>query len=110
MVYVPYQECMNSSIYVHVLSHQMPGRLRVQGVASIVSLACREVNSDLALEYLAGWDVAKPLPDGLVGSLVELALVSGRSEVVDRLLAILRETRQTVGVACAAELRLWAQR
>lgn len=90
--------------------HQMEGRLRVQSLASVLSLACRLVDADLALEYLATWDRTKSLPEPLVGSLVALSRESGRMDVMDSLLAILRELRQPVGVDSAAQFRLWAQR
>lgn len=90
--------------------HQMEGRLRVQSLASVLSLACRLVDADLALEYLAMWDRTKSLPEPLVGSLVALSRESGRMDVIDSLLAILRELRQPVGVDSAAQFRLWAQR
>lgn len=88
----------------------MEGRLRVQSLASVLSLACRLGDADVALEYLAMWDRTKSVPDPLVGSLVSLSRESGKMEVMDTLLAILRELRQPVGVDSAAQFRLWAQR
>ena len=90
--------------------HQMEGRLRVQSLASVLSLACRLVDADLALEYLAMWDRTKSLPESLVGSLVALSRESGRMEVMESLLTVLRELQQPVGVESAAQFRLWAQR
>lgn len=88
----------------------MQGRLRVQSLASILLLACRKVDADLTLEYLAMWDSSKSIPEPLVGALVTLSWKSGRVEVMDSLLTILGELRQPVGMDSAAQFKLWAQR
>ena len=89
---------------------QMQGRLRMQGRASVLSLACRSMDADLALEHLATWDVWQQLPDSLVGLLVALSRESGRPEVVERLLQTLHKTQQPVSREVAMELRQWAER
>ena len=89
---------------------QMQGRLRMQGRASVLSLACRSMDADLALEHLATWDVWQQLPDSLVGLLVALSRQSGRPEVVERLLWTLHKTQQPVSQEVAMELRQWAER
>lgn len=91
-------------------SFQMQGHLRVQSLALVLSLACREVDAGLGLEYLAKWNRTQELPEHIVRSLVALSRESGRPEVVERLLEILWDTRQTVGTESAAEFRLWAER
>jgi pentatricopeptide repeat protein len=88
---------------------QMHGRLRMQGRASVLSLACRSVDADMALEHLAMWDTWQELPDSLVGLLVVLSRESRRPEVVERLLQTLHQTQQPVTQEVATEFRQWAE-
>lgn len=94
---------------IKVVLQKMQGHLRVQSLALVLSLACREVDAGLGLEYLAKWNRTQELPEHIVRSLVALSRESGRPEVVERLLEILWDTRQTVGTESAAEFRLWAE-
>ena len=89
---------------------QMHGRLRMQGRASVLSLACRSVDADMALEHLAMWDTWQELPDSLVGLLVALSRESRQPEVVERLLQTLHQTQQPVTQEVATEFRQWAER
>lgn len=99
-----YGECSLS------LSDQMQGRLRVQSQSSVLSLACQTTDVELALEYLARWDVLQPVPETVVQSLAALSRESGRPDLMEKLLVVVRGTRQSLGEESATELRLWAER
>ena len=98
---------MKLGLLVH---SQMQGRLRVRSHAAVLSLACENRDVELALEYLRKWETAQPLPETLVQAVVAVSRETARPEVVEQVLRVLRETRQTLGPGSAAELRLWAER
>ena len=102
--------CVGGRAIEWPLVSQMQGRLRVQGQSSVLSLACREGDSELALEYLAGWGGGQPLSGSLVASLMALSRERQRSEVMEALLGVLARTRQSVDEEGVAEIRQWAER
>jgi hypothetical protein len=82
----------------------------VQSQSAVLAMACREGDADLALQFLGGREAAQPLPGQLVGQLVALSRETGRAEVVERLLAVVRETQQVLSRESTAELQQWAER
>ena len=88
----------------------MQGQLRVQSHSSVLGMACRERDPDLAMEFLANRHSPQPLPDPLVEGLVALSHETARPQLVEQLLAVVTETRQPLTADTVAQLKLWAQR
>lgn len=88
----------------------MQGRLRVQSQSSVLEMACRERDPDLAMEFLANRHSPQPLPDPLVEGLVALSCETARPGLVEQLLTVMRETHQPITADAVAQLRLWAHR
>ena len=88
----------------------MDGRLRVQSQSSVLSVACRHGDVDLALQYLTKWTRGQPLPNTLVESLVALSRESQQPEIMETLLSVLGKTRQSVNEDSVREIIQWANR
>jgi pentatricopeptide repeat protein len=93
---------------VREMVEQMQGRLRVQSQSSVLAMACSERDADLAVEFLASRQSPQPLPASLVRDLVALSRETGRPDLVEQLLGVVRETRQPLTGDGVAQLRLWA--
>ena len=88
----------------------MDGRLRVQSQSSVLSVACRHGDVDLALQHLTKWTRGQPLPNTLVESLVALSRESQQPEIMETLLSVLGKTRQSVNEDSVREIIQWANR
>ena len=90
---------------------QMQGqRLRVQAVAAVLQMACREGDAVMAMEYMCQWDSCQPLPDCLVAQLLGLARLCHRDDLREEVFSLLRSIHQDIGREAVAELQTWAQR
>ena len=95
---------------VREVVHQLQGRLRLQSQSSVLAMACREGDPGLAMEFLAGRRSAQPLADSLVELLVALSRQTQEPQLVEQLLSVVRETRQSLSEEGVAQLKLWAER
>ena len=90
--------------------NQMKGRLRVQSQSSVLAMACRERDAGLAQEVLAGRQSTQPLPQALLQALLALSRESSQPQLMEQLLAVMRDTGQALSVESVAELTEWAKR
>ena len=88
----------------------MKGRLRVQSQSSVLAMACRERDAGLAQEVLAGRQSTQPLPQALLQALLALSRESSQPQLMEQLLAVVRDTGQALSVESVAELTEWAKR
>ena len=92
-----------------VLNH-IRGKLRLQGVVSVLQLACRERDLGLAREMLGRWDKQQLMEDGVGAGLVELSRSSVEPDILHSVLEIARATGQGVGHSVSEEIKNWARR
>lgn len=86
---------------------RMAGRLRCQGQLSILNMACRERDPDLAMEFLTGQSL---LPDSIVESLIILSHETNRPDLLQQLLTIMTSSHQHLSVDGIDHLKTWATR